>query len=161
MTRLRLCGVLAGLLALGLAAPAQNKDGKHTKEELQMFDLINATRGKDKLPALKVEPLLIKVAREHAANMAKQKKLDTNLDQKTTTDRLTAAGYMWQISSENVNQGRDLAKLDGILDSWLKFAFAKDNILSDKYEEIGVGIAPAGADSKDGFYISAVFAKKK
>lgn len=160
MTRLRLCGVLAVLLALGLTAPAQNKDLKHTKEEQQLADLINAVRAKDKLPAVKADPLLTKVAREHAANMAKQKKLETELDKKSTTDRLTAAGYKWATSSEHISQNRDLKQLDQVVAGWLKGAFGKEQILSDKYDEIGVGIVPASADPKDGYYISAVFAKK-
>lgn len=161
MTRWRPLFVPTVLCLVTLAAPAQNKDWKHTPEEQKVADLINAMRDNAKQPKLRADPLLVKVAREHAANMAKQNKMTTELDQKSTTDRLTAAGYKWRASSENVNQGRDLKQLDGILDSWLKRPLAKENILSDEYDEIGVGIAPASADPKDGFYISAVFAKKK
>ena len=73
------------LVALVIAPDPPKLDDKKpafklSEDEQTVLDLTNAERRKLKLPPLKANELLTKAAREHSANMAKQKKMDHVLD---------------------------------------------------------------------------------
>src|SRR5207249_3044988 len=72
-------GTWLALLCWSLAAAAQERFTMSGPEK-KLLDLTNAEREKEKLPALRPSPLLFKVARAHAANMAKQGKMEHELD---------------------------------------------------------------------------------
>src|SRR5438874_2719232 len=59
-----------------------------TAQEKKLLDLTNAERKKEELPPLKFNPTLMKVARDHSKNMAKQSKMDHVLDGKNPRDRI-------------------------------------------------------------------------
>src|SRR5438105_3825929 len=82
-----------------------NEDFKLSEDEQAIVDLTNKAREKEKLAALKPNPVLFKVARAHSANMAKQKKMEHVLDDKNPADRLKAAGYKYEWMGENVAAG--------------------------------------------------------
>jgi uncharacterized protein YkwD len=126
--------------------PAQAEEKKDsanvklTEEEQTILDLTNKAREKENLPPLKLNPLLTKVARAHSANMAKQGKLSHELDGKTPSDRMKEAGYQASWGGENVaNTDGDTAA--SIFQMWMESKAHKENILKDKYKEIGVGVA--------------------
>src|SRR5690242_14774672 len=100
--------LLFGLSLLVVTAraddPAKKKGFTMTDQEKAIVELTNKERKEKDLPPLKPSPLLFKVAREHSANMAKQKKMDHNLDGKNPAQRIKEAGYKYFAQGENVAQ---------------------------------------------------------
>ena len=107
------------LALLALAAQPKKDDArdalKLTKEEQELIDLTNAQRKVARLtPAapspgpLAVNPKLMAAARGHAANMAKQDKLDHILDDKDFAARAKEAGYKYapRRREHRLEQGR-------------------------------------------------------
>jgi uncharacterized protein YkwD len=123
---------------------------KLTEAEKQILDLTNAIRKEHRLPALKVNATLVKCARAHSDNMAKQSTLAHSLDDKSPFDRLRAAGYTYRAAGENIATGRS-AK--GAFDGWMESEGHRKNILSSEFSEIGLGAATTG----DPKYYTQVF----
>jgi uncharacterized protein YkwD len=153
--------LLVGLLALGLAVSRAgtqeaSKDDtfKLSDDEQKVLDLVNKERAKEKLPPLKVDEKLCKAARGHAANMARQGKLEHILDGKRPGQRIEAAGYRFLECGENIflasknNPARVVA-------GWMESRGHRESILSKDFTETGLGIArTAGGD----YYFAQVFA---
>jgi uncharacterized protein YkwD len=156
-------GVLALAAALGAglrAAPAEEKKAefKLSADEQTLLDLLNKARAKEKLPPLKPNPVLFKVARAHSANMAKQKKMAHELDGKKPPQRVDEAGYDYRFVAENVgvseSEGEPVPLAD-VHEEWMKSKAHRKNILSPKFQEVGIGLGR----NKDGqVYYTQVFA---
>ncbi len=148
------------LLGAGLAVAADSKtdDTKLSKDEERILELTNAARAKEKLPPLKVNATLLKVARAHAANMAKQHKMEHVLDDKTPAQRIDKAGYDYRSVGENIAAGEKGATLDAVFKGWMESKAHRENILSPKYDEIGLGLA---TDDKGETYYTQDFGKQR
>jgi uncharacterized protein YkwD len=148
------------VVVLGFVATAFADDKKDpkaprlTEEEQKILELTNKAREKEKLPALKLNAVLVKVARDHSANMAKQEKMDHELDGKNPTQRVKDAGYAPSSTGENLGETEG-GTAEEIFKMWMDSPTHKANILRDKIEEIGVGIARS---SKGVVYYTQVFA---
>jgi uncharacterized protein YkwD len=71
-----LAAFLLGCCALSVQAdPPAQEEFKMTPREKEVVDLTNLERKKKDLPPLKPNPLLYKIARDHSANMAKQRQM--------------------------------------------------------------------------------------
>jgi uncharacterized protein YkwD len=164
MIRLR-----SGLWCLGLLAAAvpfvqaeDKQDARRfemTKDEQTLLELINKERAKKELPPLRPNPLLFKAARDHAANMARQEKMEHELDGKTAGQRILATGYDYGRAAENLaiaeGPGVPLAK---IVADWMKSKIHRDNVLDTKVSETGLGIAK---NDKGEVYYTQVFARPR
>lgn len=152
--------LIAGLLSSSLAADPPKADDrkpafKLTADEQSVLELTNAERKKQNLESLKANELLTKSAREHSANMAKQKKMDHVLDDKKPHERIEAIGYKFMAMAENVAMGQRTPA--EAVRSWMtSTAGHKENILNKEYTEIGIGIA---TDANGQRYWTQVFAK--
>jgi uncharacterized protein YkwD len=149
----------AGAVAAGQgeAKKAKGKDPNLEKDEKKLTELTNQERKKHDLPPLKVSPLLTKVARAHAENMARQEKLEHILDGKTPFQRLKAANYLYKHAGENV-AFRLNVELPEIIENWMKSPLHRKNVLGKDYTEIGIGAAIA----RDGtIYYTQVFGTPK
>jgi uncharacterized protein YkwD len=145
------------ILAVGLLA-ADEKPARTievSEEEKALFDLTNQERAKQKLPPLKVHPLLMQAAREHTKNMAKQEKLDHTLDGKTPVDRTRALGYRSTWIGENIAGGDAFPPKDA-LKIWMGSKPHRENILNSTYEYIGVGAARSATGQ---YYYTQVFGR--
>jgi uncharacterized protein YkwD len=159
--------VVVGFLAL-LCAPqvisagdADKKDVAKvtlTADEQTILDLTNKARAEEKLPLLKMNPTLTEVARAHSKNMAKQGKMDHELDGKKPSDRVNAAGYNWRWVGENIASGEGSPSADEIFKGWMNSPHHKENILRKEYKEIGIGIA---TNEKGETYFTQVFGTRK
>lgn len=152
------------LLVLGLSLSAQpqpppaGKAPEHSPQELEIFDLTNKVRKEHNLPALQLNPALSKIARAHAENMARQGKMEHDLDGKTPFDRIKAAGYKYAVAGENIAVAEKGAKLGKIVTLWMDSKGHRENILSPDFTEIGIGIVRAkNGDS----YVTQDFAKPR
>jgi uncharacterized protein YkwD len=150
----------AAVFGAGLAYAAEPKadEIKLSKDEQRILDLTNEARAKEKLPPLKVNATLLKVARAHSANMAKQQKMEHVLDDKNPAQRVEKAGYDYGSVGENIAWGDKGASVDTIFKGWMDSKVHRENILSPKFDEIGLGTA---TDDKGEIYYTQDFGKKR
>lgn len=130
-----------------------------TKEEKTLLELLNKERQKNDLPALRPHPLLFKAARAHAKNMARQRKMEHNLDGKRPPDRVEDAGYDWGKVSENiaVAEGGE-PPLSAIVKQWMESKEHRENLLDPNVAETGLGI---GRNNKDEIYYAQLLARQR
>jgi uncharacterized protein YkwD len=157
--------VLLTFLAAGTLpfVPAEDRqEGANfemTKDEKTLLELTNKERAKEKLPPLRPHPVLFAVARRHSANMAKQSKMEHVLDGKNPGQRVLAAGYDYGKVTENIaTSDMPGVPLSTIVKEWMESKEHRDNLLSDRVSETGLGIAKNG---KDEFYFTQVFARPR
>src|SRR5947208_1536607 len=91
-----------------------------TDEEKEILELANAARKDQQLEPLRVNATLMKCARQHSLNMAKQAKMAHELDGKSPFDRLRAVGYDYRRAGENVAYGNEAVSAKEIFDGWMK-----------------------------------------
>ncbi len=158
--------VMLGVLPLAWAQDKNAPDKKAaefklTKEEQALVDATNVARAKEKLPPLKVNPILTKNARDHSANMGKHKQMVHKLDGKDPADRADESGYDYLKCNENIGWWPDM-QVAPLMKAWMESKFHRDNILGD-YEEIGVGYAvgPLPMTGEKGFYVTQVFGTER
>ena len=130
--------LFAPALVLALAPPAAD-ELKLSADEKALVELTNAERAKADLPALRPSRKLFEAARGHAANMAKQDKLEHDLDGKTAADRVSAAGYTFARAGENIGWNARTPK-DAVA-GWMESPPHRGNILTREFTEVGVGTA--------------------
>jgi len=142
-----------------MAADADKKEAKLelSTEEATLLKLTNEAREKEKLEPLKANAILLKVARAHAANMARKGEMNHVLDGMNPSQRVRAAGYAYAEVGENIASGEDWS-LEVVFKSWMDSPEHRENILNDKFKEIGIGLAktPRGE-----IYYAQVFGTRK
>lgn len=124
------------------------------KSENRLIELTNAERKKLDKPALKVDSALMKLAREQSAHMARLKQISHELEGRTLTLRMNEAAYKALAAGENCAEGA--ASPEEAIADWLMSEGHKNNLLSDRYTRLGVGIA---TDSNGRHYFTQVFAQ--
>lgn len=112
-----------------------------TAEEKHLIKLVNAERAKNSLAPLKANARLMKAARDHSANMAAQKTLAHQLDNKGPGERLQDAGYESFGWGENCAAGQRTEA--EAMQSWMNSEGHRANLLGRDYREIGVGFVKA------------------
>lgn len=132
--------LVVSLLALPTLGPAQNKTFTLTADEKRILELTNKARKEEGASPLVANPALTRCAREHSANMAKQKTMAHDLDGKTPFDRIKAIGYVYRRAGENVAYGDGPVPIDDIFDGWMKSEGHRKNILNPDFTEIGIGV---------------------
>ncbi len=155
--------VLAGTLLAADGGKGKNKDKvKLSADEKALVEMLNKVRAKEKLPPLKVNAVLCKVARKHSENMAKQEKMAHILDGKKPGDRVTAAGYDWRLVLENLaiaDAGGDPDKPPAppgdVHKGWMESKAHRANILNPRPTEVGLGVVRS---KKGNYYYTQVFA---
>jgi uncharacterized protein YkwD len=112
---------------------------KLSEDEQAVLDATNTERKAASLPPLTADPKLTEAARGHAANMAKQDKLDHTLDGHGVDARAKAAGYTFSRLGENIawNQRTPKEAVAG----WMQSPGHKENLLNDQFTQIGVAVA--------------------
>jgi uncharacterized protein YkwD len=155
MKVIRSCMLVVAVLACGNwpAIHGQEKKLRLTDDERDLFELVNAERSKEGLTALRPQPQLCEAARAHAANMAKQTKLEHKLDGKSTYDRIKATGYKYTLAAENLARG-DVTTME-IVQAWMKSKSHRENILESEFKESGIGMARDGMGE---IYYTQIFA---
>lgn len=132
------------LLAVAVIPPGGRADkpaDKPATPQEMIIRLTNEFRRSQKVPPLKADETLARVAQKHAENMARQNKAGHFLDGKTPVDRAKAAGYKHPVG-ENVAATTARANLArGFVASWKKSPPHRKSMLNPDYTEIGVGVA--------------------
>jgi uncharacterized protein YkwD len=110
-----------------------------TPDACAVFDRVNEERGDRGLPPYGYDAALARAALGHARDMMEQDYFDhTSLDGRTFGDRAEDAGYSGFPSGENIALGqRSPAE---VMQSWMDSQGHRENILSPRSNEIGVGV---------------------
>ncbi|WP_228460184.1 CAP domain-containing protein [Cytobacillus dafuensis] len=126
----------------------QNKKGFYSEEskqlkegfEYQLFDLTNADRVKNNLPALKWDDHVKETARKHSNDMAEKNYFShTNLEGQSPFDRMSEDDIFFTVAGENLATGQfsSIFAHEGLMNS----LGHRENILRPEYELLGVGVS--------------------
>jgi uncharacterized protein YkwD len=153
-TGMRPYGTGQGYVAPAGATDAARRTGAEAgrAEAARLFSLVNSTRAAGRrcgespaspAPPLAENPVIAALAQRHAATMTAGRFFSSTTPSGVTLgQRLTAAGYIWAFTAENI------AHLDGtaedVLQSWLAVEKRCINLMGSEYMEAGAGYDPAG-----------------
>jgi uncharacterized protein YkwD len=141
------------LVAAFLSITATASDYDSTVER-KMFDLVNQERIGRGLPVLKWSDKLQQSARKHTENIAANKRLSHQFSgEPALAGRLAATGFHFSASAENVASATDADDLHVAL---MTSPGHRANILSSKYDSIGIGVIHRG----DSYYATQNFARE-
>lgn len=169
------CLLVLGLFALLILPPrisAQNyeagkvyelKPGNASTSELEqyLFLLINQKRTQNGLPPVVWNEQAARVARLHSRNMAAYNFFShKDPDGRKVDGRADLLGLRrWQVLGENIGFNRGFQDpLERVLESWMLSAGHRQNLLSGRWKESGLGIAIAPGGT---YYFTQVFLVRK
>jgi uncharacterized protein YkwD len=153
--------IFSTLFVVGVLTATVSADSKPgekfevSEEEKTILDLTNQERARQKLPPLKFHPLLMRAARDHTNNMAKQSKLDHTLDGKGPLERTKALGYGSGWIGENIAAGDAFLPKDAFK-IWMNSKPHRENMLNPTYAYIGIGAARSSGGE---YYYTQVFGR--
>lgn len=143
--------VVARLYLLQSTPPSQEEVSGLTQQEADILKLVNEERERAGRNPLQFSARLAVVARGHSYDMAMRRYLAHGSPEGTgPSERLTGVGISYQAAGENIymDDARDPAGLAArAIQGWLKSATHRETMLSDKFEETGVGVARASDGS--------------
>jgi uncharacterized protein YkwD len=134
----------------------------NTDYEQKLLDRINSARVKNGLPRLTLQKQLSAAAYQHSGDMGCNRFVDhTGSDGSTWFTRIKAQGYSYLYASENIYVGNpDFGgDPDGAFTWWMNSPVHRDNILSPKVTQIGIGYAYVTGSPYGGYY-TLDFARK-
>jgi len=112
--------------------------------EMEVFKLTNQIRQRYGLNPLKGNWELIRAAKYHSTDMARNQKVShTGSDGSTALDRTRRFGYSSSFVAENVACGQRSAQQ--VVNSWMNSPPHRKNILNSNYTEIGIGYVPSNS----------------
>ncbi len=121
----------------------------------QVLVLVNHERTSRGLAPLVLQPKLSAAAQVHSLDMACNNYLDhTGTDGSKWYDRIKAQGYAYSFANENIFAAPPAYQgtpVDAVA-WWMGDQIHRDNILSTKVTEIGIGYAYNAASSLGGYY---------
>ncbi len=128
---------------------------RSASDEAQLLQLINGARTANKLAALTLPNQLTAAALAHSADMACNNYLEhAGSDGSNYDVRIKAQGYKPVYDSENIFAG---GSAQDAFDWWMNSTIHRDNILSSKITQIGIGVTNY-AKSNFGTYYTLDFA---
>lgn len=107
--------------------------------ESRLLAAVNRARARRDLPPLSFDRRLAAAAEGHSRAMAERDFFaHCNLDSgSSASGRAEAAGYEWRAIAENLSVG--YATADQVVEGWLDSRGHRENLLSPRYQEAGVG----------------------
>jgi len=150
------CAIPNGTPAV--SPPTPPNASSYGATESRIFDLINAQRRHQGLPALVYNPQLDRMAKIQAENMAHFQKMAHTLPDAqlpTLGDRARYVGYPFGRLAENVALGYPNAET--VVEGWMNSSGHRRNILNREVLETGIGIARSAAG---GLYYCQVFGRQ-
>lgn len=129
----RLSWVSAALLALSLTSPLAAGPAE------SVLTAINAARAKAGCGPLRVNGKLAAAAKSHARAMAEQNFFGhAGKDGSRFSSRIARQGYSYRTAAENIAAGQKSASQ--VVNSWLKSAGHRRNILNCRMTETGIAV---------------------
>jgi uncharacterized protein YkwD len=146
--------VLAGILAVSMAAPAWGLTASAWKQHLLMR--INHYRAAHGVHRLRVGPHLSRAARAHSNDMAAHRMLSHSSSSGTNwLTRLRAYGFRGSWAGENLAVGMWTPR--HTLRTWIRSPEHRANLLNGHYRAIGMGRALGTWAGYRVYYITADF----
>lgn len=122
--------------------------------ELLLIHLVNNERKVMGLPEFTIDAALSDIARSHSIKMADEGKISHTFPEYPPLDeRLARANIFFHAAAENVACG-DTSVMELIHEALMESPGHRDNLLSDQYSHLGVGII----FKNDHYYVTQVFA---
>ncbi len=166
-TRRLLPLVLAGLLLVPLAGttaaatPEPVTDAVLTQSGIDLVTLTNRQRAKLGLVALRIDPDLMRIARDRAEVMAANDVMShTEPNGQKVFDRLTAAGITWYDAGEIIawnNYPTEPLSVAESIYAWMASPTHHDIMVSTGYDYVGFGAAVSATGLR---YYAGVFVKE-
>jgi hypothetical protein len=150
MVFVRPVALLLFLSFLSITALAADFD---SAVERKMFDLVNQERTKRGVPPLQWSDQLQQSARKHTENLAEHQQLSHQFSgEPMLSGRIAATGFHFSASAENVASA---TLADDLHIALMNSPGHRANILSPKYDSIGIGVVHRG----DSYYATQNFAR--
>lgn len=103
-----------------------------------LLTLANDARAQTGLPSLRMNPLLLQIAQNHAATMAGEGYFDhIDTQGRGVGERLLAAGYNYRWAGENISAGKQFAA--EVMQWWLTSESHRANLFKAEFTETGFG----------------------
>jgi len=100
--------------------------------------LTNAFRQQNGLRPLSYNDKLANAAQRHSVNMANQDFFShTGKDGSSFSQRVTAAGYQWSFTGENIAAGYTTPQ--AVVNAWINSPGHRAAMLNPNYQDIGIG----------------------
>ncbi len=161
-----LLSLTAGTLPINAHAAANNNAATApviavVDLETQIFQAINKVRTENHLPVLALANDLTNVARFHSQDMAVKDYFDhVSPDGDNLQKRIERGGVRnWMRLAENIATSLGYADpVEAAVRGWMKSQHHRDNILDQKLNQTGIGVA---VDGKGRIYLTQLFATRK
>lgn len=130
---------MLGLMSSPQAVQSRSKPST-TSIRNSVLRLVNYQRQKRGKQPLSLDLRLTKAAQYHSDDMAKRRKMShVGSDGSSFGLRIKRTGYRYRAAAENVARGQNSSR--AVIIAWMNSSGHRQNILSSKYTEIGIGIA--------------------
>lgn len=111
----------------------------------EIVELTNKEREEAGLPGLFLDPLLTQAALTKASDMfARNYWAHNSPDGKEPWRFITGGGYQYRFAGENL--ARDFSASEDVVSAWMRSSTHRDNLLSPKYQDIGVAAVEGELD---------------
>lgn len=126
----------------------------------QVINAVNKERRKVGLPSLTTNTKLMKSAQNKALDMNKNDYFAhiSPKDGKKWSDFIKNANYEYLVAGENLAKGFDDVEI--MVDAWMNSPAHKENIVSQKVDETGVGIFRGTLKGRETVFVVQVFGKQ-
>lgn len=126
-----------------------------TADEAKAFQLLNADRAANGLPALKLNTSLVNLARNYGQDMINRKYFSHyNPEGQSPFDRMQQAGISYRAAGENLAINTNVTAAEK---AFMNSSGHRANILNPNYNEVGVGVRTSPSGS---VYVVQEFIKK-
>lgn len=123
--------------------PAASSYSGLTADEQKAVNLLNADRAAKGLPALKVNPKLVVLARDYAQDMIKRNFFSHyNPEGQSPFDRMSRYGIGYRYAGENLAINSSVAEAEK---AFMNSPGHRANILNSNYTEVGIGVKYQGS----------------
>jgi len=124
-----------------------------------VFNLTNEKRKAAGLPELKLDPVLSQAAKNKGEDMlAKDYWAHISPDGVEPWKFFLDAGYQYRYAGENL--ARDFSNASSAVEAWMASPSHRDNLLSDRYEDMGIAVVEGDLNGVDTTIIVQLFGKR-
>lgn len=125
----------------------------------RLLFLTNQQREENGLAPLKINKQLSEAAEEKAKDMIESNYWShNNPNGKSPWDFIIGSDYKYLYAGENL--AKDFANSDGVVSAWMKSPTHRENILQDKYEEIGFAVVNGRLSGEETTLVVQMFGKR-
>jgi uncharacterized protein YkwD len=123
----------------------------------KLAELIARARAKEKVPPVRFNRALMQAAMEHSLAMAQEGKLEHLVAGKKPHQRVPKGSYEFEVHAACIASSAELQPAE-VFAGWMDSKDNRDDILSDKYQDVGVGL---GVGAKGEVYYTLLFGTRR